>query len=219
MEKKIIQGVIGKKNPLAMVFLILSVTLFVVAVVFLFLEYLNGETYCGYGWGGDIWKDYTEVYDSFFAFFISYLIWGTDANIIWFFVICGAILALIAWKIVLLAMNRSTLVVTDRRVLGKGSWGLAVDLPLNQISSIGLGLFKTISISTSSGKVLFWLVENRDEVHEKLSELLVKVQSNDISRNAEISSADELKKYKELLESGVITQEEFDAKKKQILGL
>lgn len=33
------------------------------------------------------------------------------------------------------------------------------------------------------------------------------------------SPAEELKKFKELLESGVITQEEFDAKKKQILGL
>ena len=34
-----------------------------------------------------------------------------------------------------------------------------------------------------------------------------------------LSSADELKKFKELLDSGVITQEEFDAKKKQLLGL
>ena len=34
-----------------------------------------------------------------------------------------------------------------------------------------------------------------------------------------VSSADELKKFKELLDSGVITQEEFDAKKKQLLGL
>ena len=33
------------------------------------------------------------------------------------------------------------------------------------------------------------------------------------------SNADELKKYKELLDSGVISQEEFDAKKKQLLGL
>ena len=31
--------------------------------------------------------------------------------------------------------------------------------------------------------------------------------------------ADEIKKYKELLDMGVITQEEFDAKKKQLLGL
>ena len=33
------------------------------------------------------------------------------------------------------------------------------------------------------------------------------------------SAADELKKFKELLDSGIISQEEFDAKKKQLLGL
>ena len=33
------------------------------------------------------------------------------------------------------------------------------------------------------------------------------------------SAADELKKFKELLDMGVINQEEFDAKKKQLLGL
>lgn len=33
------------------------------------------------------------------------------------------------------------------------------------------------------------------------------------------SSADELKKFKELLDMGAITQEEFDAKKKELLGL
>lgn len=34
-----------------------------------------------------------------------------------------------------------------------------------------------------------------------------------------IGLADELKKYKELLDTGVITQEEFEKKKKQLLGL
>ena len=40
-----------------------------------------------------------------------------------------------------------------------------------------------------------------------------------LKKNEAVSNADELKKYKELLDTGVITQEEFDAKKKQILGL
>lgn len=43
-----------------------------------------------------------------------------------------------------------------------------------------------------------------------------------IAKNAPVlasSPADELKKYKELLDMDVITQEEFDAKKKQLLGL
>lgn len=35
----------------------------------------------------------------------------------------------------------------------------------------------------------------------------------------QVSAADELKKFKELLDMGVISQPEFDAKKKQLLGL
>ena len=35
----------------------------------------------------------------------------------------------------------------------------------------------------------------------------------------QVSAADEVKKFKELLDLGVISQEEFDAKKKQLLGL
>ena len=38
-------------------------------------------------------------------------------------------------------------------------------------------------------------------------------------RSPFIISPVELQKYKQLLDSGVITQEEFDAKKKQLLGL
>lgn len=40
-----------------------------------------------------------------------------------------------------------------------------------------------------------------------------------VPTKAIIDSADELKKYKDLLDSGVITQDEFDQKKKQLLGL
>ncbi len=34
-----------------------------------------------------------------------------------------------------------------------------------------------------------------------------------------VGGADEILKYKELLDDGIISQEEFDAKKRQILGL
>ena len=43
----------------------------------------------------------------------------------------------------------------------------------------------------------------------------IKTQEN----RKELSITDELKKYKELLDSEIITQEEFDAKKKELLGL
>lgn len=41
----------------------------------------------------------------------------------------------------------------------------------------------------------------------------VQTQSNSSS-----SVADELKKFKELLDAGVLTQEEFDRKKKELIG-
>lgn len=44
-------------------------------------------------------------------------------------------------------------------------------------------------------------------------------KNNSQSTVSNSSSADEIKKYKDLLDSGAITQEEFDAKKKQLLGL
>lgn len=43
--------------------------------------------------------------------------------------------------------------------------------------------------------------------------------NNSIKQRETISSADEIKKFKELLDEGVLTQEEFDAKKKELLGL
>ena len=54
-------------------------------------------------------------------------------------------------------------------------------------------------------------------VHEKVAEC--KKTANTINVTAQQSNADELKKYKELLDLGIITQEEFDTKKKQLLGL
>lgn len=53
-------------------------------------------------------------------------------------------------------------------------------------------------------------------IREKISEAKSKSNATVI---AQVSSADELKKFKDLLDDGVITQEEFDAKKKQLLGL
>lgn len=45
------------------------------------------------------------------------------------------------------------------------------------------------------------------------------VQNSQVANDVTTGTAEELKKYKELLDSGVISQEEFDAKKKQLLGL
>lgn len=85
-------------------------------------------------------------------------------------------------------------------------------------------MFSGLAVTTASGAIKFAMLKNRDELHEEISKLLVARQekpaaSAAIRQEIPQSNADELKKYKDLLDSGVISQEEFDAKKKQLLGL
>ncbi|WP_453992181.1 SHOCT domain-containing protein [Bacillus nitroreducens] len=58
--------------------------------------------------------------------------------------------------------------------------------------------------------------------HECLStfQLICDDQKNNVeNNNTSTSSADEIRRFKELLDEGIITQEEFEHKKKEILGL
>lgn len=120
--------------------------------------------------------------------------------------------------------KKMSLTVTNKRVYGKAAFGKQVDLPLDSVSAIGMSAFQGIAIGTSSGKIKFVGISNRDEIHKAISNLLVERQEKKTVEQKpatviQQSDADELGKYKKLLDDGVITQEEFDAKKKQILGL
>lgn len=56
----------------------------------------------------------------------------------------------------------------------------------------------------------------QNEVKEFFEDKIMNVHKSSDSNN---SAADEIRKFKGLLDDGIITQEEFDAKKKQLLGL
>jgi hypothetical protein len=123
-------------------------------------------------------------------------------------------------------MSRCSIVVTDKRVYGRAAFGKRVDLPFDMISSVGSGFFNSISVATSSGRISFWLLSNRNEVFDAISRILMSRQENrkasmttTIKQEIPKSNADELKKFKELLDSGIITQDEFDEQKKKILNL
>ena len=114
--------------------------------------------------------------------------------------------------------NNCTICVTNKRVYGKASFGARVDLPIDSISAVGvLTIWNGISVATSSGAIKFLYIKNADDIHKTLSNIIVNRQGKVLSTSS--SSADELKKYKELFDDGTITQEEFDEKKKQLLGL
>ncbi len=59
-------------------------------------------------------------------------------------------------------------------------------------------------------------------VANKAQEVLQKVREGsnaETIKKPELSAADEIQKYKELLDLGAITEEEFQFKKKELLGL
>ena len=92
-----------------------------------------------------------------------------------------------------------------------------------QIETAAGGMTSTSSQYSGENAIQFSGKKNNEEAEIIVS--FIRKQVEEI-KNApagggvqQISTADELKKYKELLDLGVLTQEEFDVKKKQFLGL
>ena len=126
--------------------------------------------------------------------------------------------------LVYLWLHSYELTVTDKRIFGVVGWGKRVDLPVDSVSATAkLQFWRGVSVSTSSGRISFLLMKNADDIYNVLNKLMIERQqgkNNTSSNNTTPPDVTEqLKKYKELLDSGVITQDEFDAKKKELLGL
>lgn len=117
--------------------------------------------------------------------------------------------------------SKVQITVTNKRIYGCDATAKRVDLPLDSITAVATGPFNGLAVTTASGAIKFVMLKNRDELHEEISKLLVGRQEKPATIKQENSQgvADELKEFKELLDMGVITQEEFDAKKKELLGL
>ncbi|MBQ8757617.1 MAG: SHOCT domain-containing protein [Oscillospiraceae bacterium] len=79
-----------------------------------------------------------------------------------------------------------------------------------------------IAVATASGITKFALIGNYKEISEVLAKRIREVQQP-VQTNTQATSGntslDDLVKLKSLLDSGIISQEEFDSKKKQLLGL
>lgn len=136
-----------------------------------------------------------------------------------------SILGLFVVIAIVLSLRAVELILTDKKItIHNPIFNSTVELPVDSISAIAKTSIFTegIAVSTSSGRITCFYIDNRDKVYEELNALINKRQSTPSNMTVvkqDLSNADELKKYKDLLDSGIITQEEFDAKKKQLLGL
>ena len=117
----------------------------------------------------------------------------------------------------------ATLVVSEDAVSGITVFKKRVDLPISQIAAIGSGRFGRVSISTASGIISFYCLTNQQQMFECISNLIKKRQNqtslSNVCSPTSSSSLDDLQKLKSLLDQGIISPEEFESKKKQILDL
>lgn len=221
-EDKIIIKGIFEKNKIAQIMLIVSIVAFICALLFSYFAFNNLEKYfyLGYGYGGT-WH-YCVGYDNDFMtyftgeFFSVRLLYG-------YILIISIIVFIIA-----LIMKKTTeggeLTVTESRAYGKVGGGAAVDIPINQITRIA-PLPNGAEIFTIVGGNKFPLLKNKNDVLNAIQFLLSSIHrgasqtETNISATANYSEAGALKQLKELLDSGVISQEDYNAKKKKILGL
>ena len=133
------------------------------------------------------------------------------------FVLCGILVLVIA-----IIGGKASLTVTPSRVYCRALFS-EVSLPMDSITMINKKGLKKFRIESPSENIdfSFYSKNARDDAYDVINRQIAEVKNNKgsvtvVNNN---SNADELKKYKDLLDSGIISQEEFDAKKKQLLGL
>ena len=129
--------------------------------------------------------------------------------------------------------TRTVLVIcTNRRVifLNKNMFfgGDSTDIPLNMINSVQLVthlLLADISITTGANTTMLKQLtkESAGILAKTIKQESLKFQQQmlhpNVNETKSTDSADEIRKFKQLADDGIITQEEFEAKKKQLLGL
>ena len=230
MEEKILikskMAVDAKEKIRALVFLFWGQGIIISLI--LSLPIFEYETLVSIGYGFGYWEKSTEI--GWVAAFCRV----NALPLVMFIVMCLSFLIGLVVFVIFLVTRKCELVVTDKNVRGKTLFGKEVVLPLYMVSAYSTRKFmSTIAVATSSGLTRFTLIGNYKEIGDVLSGLINERQAKQTAnsnetfiqsdvKNASVNqgnSLDEIMKLKTLLDCGAITQEEFDAKKKQLLGL
>ena len=118
--------------------------------------------------------------------------------------------------------SKVEITVSENRVYGRTMLS-EVSLPMDSVTMSHKRGRIVLRVETPSENFEFRFYDQkaRDEVYDVINRRIAERNNNKGSVTVvnSTSNADELKKYKDLLDSGIITQEEFNSKKKQLLGL
>lgn len=119
------------------------------------------------------------------------------------------------------AITNKRIIMAQQKVMGQVVQSVLLD-NLNDVTLNTGAIFGVLTVDTIKEKFNV-CVNSRcaKSINDKIHEILLSQQKSKTApmQMQAISSADELLKYKNLLDMGVLTQEEFDKKKKELLAL
>lgn len=153
---------------------------------------------------------YDVIYDTFIEFFFKEFFAEGHG-----YICIVGIIGTIASGMINKNIKKCEITVTDEEIYGKVANGKKVSIPLNQIIAVKPCILKGISIKSICNTSNFYCIQNRDEVLKTITYLLE--NSAQISREKAIGGVEQLKSLKSLLDANIITQEEFEMKKKEII--
>lgn len=209
MEKRII--VEGKKqSDKSMIISILVIFLSFCIATYTYHN-CTGVRYTRGFFANRVYCDYYDViYDTFIEFFFKEFFAEGHG-----YICIVGIIGTIASSMINKNIKKCEITVTDEEIYGKVANGKKVSIPLNQIIAVKPCILKGISIKYVGNTSNFYCIKNRDEVLKTITYLLE--NSAQISREKAIGGVEQLKSLKSLLDANIITQEEFEMKKKEII--
>ena len=224
-ENIVIKGT-PKKNKIALILLIAGISLVLISLIVSIWAYREVDLYTYFGFGVSDWfPGWIKYDDNFIGFFFGEFF---NFSCFYGYLLIVGVIAAVAGIIIKTSTEKCEITVTDSRIFGKLAHGKEVNIPLNQVTGLHSCSFDGVSVASIGNVSDFHCIANHEEVMKAISYLLANPQvsstsltqvSNVSASSSSSNEAEQLKRFKDLLDSGVITQEEFDAKKKEILGL
>ncbi|WP_368258861.1 PH domain-containing protein [Enterococcus gallinarum] len=117
------------------------------------------------------------------------------------------------------AITNKRILMAQQKLVGSNVQSIKLDL-INDVTKQTGVLMGTVTVDTFKEKFNVGVdKQSVDRIATSLNEILFELKSHIHVEATPTSNVDEIRNYKSLLDDGIITQEEFDAKKKELLGL
>lgn len=228
------------KARISKVFKILTILLFILGIiVFISVHFERPDEYDGFLYETYGFYDYcynifsNHIYDKPVGEFPAV---SSDFSVMNLIPLSLVIIILIQQFIIKFILKRCSLELSKDGIIEKRKYLFSnklLQLPIEKVDSILIEnriidkIFggETIAIRSASGLIRFICVQNASEFVDKtLESIKAYKESNphidvNIPTNTSSDNLEQIKKLKEMLDNGIITQDEFDTKKKQLLGL